>query len=890
MWGKRFVEQKIAVPALLRRAGLPVTLFQQEKVYVTTAELFALWRSVGEMSSDAGIGLKLGAETRLARTHPAGIAVMCSRTFGDALQRLGRYKQLTCPEEIRIHRTDQEASVEFFYVESKETQPELLVDMLLSWILSVGRLGTDGQIAPLRVELRRPEEHRALLEGHFGCRVRFKANRNALVFRSTDLNCPFVTHNEELLTVIGTQLDSELKARAASNTVGEQVKQTLRQLLAGRRPTLQDVAHELGLGPRTLQRRLTDADITFQQLVEETRRELARHYLKQRSVELNEAAFLLGFEDANSFFRAFQTWEGTSPTEWRTRVWKNEHPKTEPKGGNSRKIKRLKSLVVLGLLSTFLCVSGSAQQTGESHSAQDIKQTKSSAPIVRTASGIVRGVTEGDVSSFKGIPYAAAPVGTNRWRPPQPSTAWQGERDASKFGADCAQAGFSRGSATITTNSSEDCLFVNVWGPSAVASNAKLPVMVWIHGGAFVFGSGSSPDCSGVQFAKQGIMLVTFNYRLGRLGFFAFPALSKEHPEEPKGNYAYMDQIAALKWVQKNIAAFGGDPNNVTIFGESAGGVSVHTLLTSMLSRGLFHKAISESGGGRDGVLTGRPMSKDGVDSNYPVSAETIGMSFARRHKVEGTDADALAKLRALSVAEIVDGGQETDGPGGPPIYSGPILDGKLVVETAESAYKAGRQASVPLIIGSNSAEVPGGFVNASSKEELLSQFANVRSEMSAAYDPDGATDFAQMLTMVNTDKVWAEPARFTARAFAAKGTPAYIYLFSYVSPSMQAWMRFGAAHGSEIPYVFDNLRARNGATVAPKDQEVAKRMNTYWANFAKTGDPNGPGLPTWPRYEPSKDEILEFRPDGSAVGAPDPKKARLNVIEKAVEAKGSRK
>jgi AraC-like DNA-binding protein len=319
MWGKRFAEQNIAVPALLRRAGLPVTLFQQEKVFVTTAELFSLWRSVAELSSDPGIGLKLGSETRLARTHPAGIAVLCSRTFGDALQRLGRYKQLTCPEEIRIHRTDQEAAVEFYYVEATETQPEVLVDMLLSWILSVGRLGTDHPFAPLRLELMRPAKHRALLESHFGCRVRFKADRNALVFRSTDLDRPFVTHNEELLNVIGSQLDSELQARHASKSVGEQVKQTLRQLLAGKRPTLQDVAQELGLSARTLQRRLTDSGITFQQVVEETRRELARHYLKQRAVELNEAAFLLGFEDANSFFRAFQHWEGTSPGEWRTR-------------------------------------------------------------------------------------------------------------------------------------------------------------------------------------------------------------------------------------------------------------------------------------------------------------------------------------------------------------------------------------------------------------------------------------------------------------------------------------------------------------------------------------------------------------------------------------------
>jgi para-nitrobenzyl esterase len=415
--------------------------------------------------------------------------------------------------------------------------------------------------------------------------------------------------------------------------------------------------------------------------------------------------------------------------------------------------------------------------------------------------------------------------------------------------------------------------------------NSKLPVMFWIHGGAFVFGSGAMNDFPGSSFTENGVILVSINYRLGRLGFFAFPALSKENPNEMKGNYAYMDQIAALQWAKQNIAAFGGDPGNVTIFGESAGGVSVHSLLTIPDAKGLFQKAIIESGGGRDGVLTGRPIAKEG-DPFYPVSAETIGVNFAKRYGIDGTDAAALARLRSLTVAQIVDGGQETAGPGGLITYSGPILDGKLVKVTAESSYRAGNQAFVPLIIGSNSAEVPAGFVNATSKEQLLSLFVSVKDEMNKAYDPDGNTEFAKMLTMVNTDKVWAEPARFTARAFAAKGMPAYIYLFSYVSPSMKERMRYGAAHASEIPYVFNNLRGRNGAALDPKDKEVARIMNTYWTNFAKTGDPNGNGLPEWPVFDAVKNEILEFQSDGLATGKPEPNKARLDVMEKAAAKK----
>ncbi len=269
-------------------------------------------------------------------------------------------------------------------------------------------------------------------------------------------------------------------------------------------------------------------------------------------------------------------------------------------------------------------------------------------PVVRVDSGELQGVVDDGVVSYKGIPFAAPPVGDLRWRPPQPVAPWTGVRQAAEFGADCMQGRFgpppAAPGAPPARVPSEDCLFLNVWRPASAAPGAKLPVMVWIYGGGFTGGSSSSPNTSGTQFAKQGVVLVAANYRVGRFGFFAFPALSRERPDETKGNYAYMDQIAALQWVKRNIAAFGGDPNNVTIFGFSAGGVSVHSLLASPMARGLFHKAIVESGGSRDSVLTARPMRADGVDPNYPVSAETIGINFARSMGIEGTDQAALAK------------------------------------------------------------------------------------------------------------------------------------------------------------------------------------------------------------------------------------------------------
>lgn len=521
--------------------------------------------------------------------------------------------------------------------------------------------------------------------------------------------------------------------------------------------------------------------------------------------------------------------------------------------------------ILTGVIVLLFAWSSHAQQT-----AQEIK----------TASGTVRGVVKENVAIFKGIPYAAPPVGTNRWRPPQPVTPWKEVRDATKDCADCPQRAWP-GSTAVQ---SEDCLFLNVWTPASATKKSKLPVMVWIHGGGFTGGSGSGPGSAGDAFAKQGVILTTINYRLGRLGHFAHPALSKENPEEWKGSYAYMDQIAALKWIKENIAAFGGDPNNVTIFGFSAGGVSVHSLLTIPAAKGLFHKAIAESSGGRDGVLTGRPIRQDNADPLYSISAETIGLNFARRHKIESTDATALAKLRALSVEEIVDGGLESDSTG-IRIYSGPILDGKLVVETSESAYKAGRQADVPLIIGNCSAEIGGPFVStANSKEALFALFGEHEAEAKAAFDPDGTKQFDEVLTKFNTDWVWGEPARMTARSFVVKRSPTYMYQFGYVPLAMRERARYGAGHGSEVAFVFNTLHARWGAPpeATPEEKELARIMNTYWTNFAKTGNPNGKGVPVWPAYDNQKEEILDINIDGKPIAQPDSRKARFNVIEKA--------
>jgi AraC-like DNA-binding protein len=310
---------------VLRQAGLPRGLFKLERILVNTEEFFALHRGIAKASNDPAIGLKLGIEERIERYDPVKLAAISARSFRNAIERTSRYKQLTCPEEIRLVERGNECAVQFLWLLAHEQEPPLLVDVCFAWIVGLGQRGTGRPLRAKRLEFQRACSHREIYEEHFGCPVKFKAAQNALVFSKSDMDLPFVTYNADLLATIAPQLEAELAQQLAQQTFREQAKGILKQLLAGQRPGIQDLARELHLSTRTLQRRLTEQSITFQRLLDEARRELARHYLLHSSRELNETAYLLGYEDANSFFRAFHQWEGTTPGQWRL-LQKNSRP------------------------------------------------------------------------------------------------------------------------------------------------------------------------------------------------------------------------------------------------------------------------------------------------------------------------------------------------------------------------------------------------------------------------------------------------------------------------------------------------------------------------------------------------------------------------------------
>jgi para-nitrobenzyl esterase len=532
------------------------------------------------------------------------------------------------------------------------------------------------------------------------------------------------------------------------------------------------------------------------------------------------------------------------------------------------------ALGMLGLIATI----GSVWVTTQ---ARDAAATR-----VKIDSGEVEGVAANGVIAFKGIPFAAPPIGDLRWRAPRPAAAWSGVRPAREYGHDCMQEPFGGDAAPLGTPPAEDCLVANVWTPAQRAA-PRLPVMVWIYGGGFVNGGSSPAVYDGAPSAERGVVFVSFNYRLGRFGFFAHPALTKEDPSGLLGNYGFLDQIAALEWVKRNVAAFGGDPGNVTIFGESAGGGSVHMLMTSPLAKGLFHKAIVQSGGGRSrGPISMRALREPGPKGEP--SGEQIGLAFAQQAGVKGDDAAALAALRKLPAAAIVNGMNLVKQQ--PATYAGPLRDGRIVVEETETAFRAGRQAKVPYMIGANDLEFGFAPVPADRTDGMLSSFGPARDKVLAAYDPEGSGDKGRIGMRLMSDMAMVEPARLLARLASAAGQPAWHYRFSYVAGSLRGKVA-GALHATEIPFVLNTVRAKYGDATTPEDAATARAMNAYWVAFAKTGDPGaaaGEGVPKWPRYSATDDVIMDFTLSGPAV-KPDPFKARLDAVEARASQEGSR-
>ncbi len=491
-------------------------------------------------------------------------------------------------------------------------------------------------------------------------------------------------------------------------------------------------------------------------------------------------------------------------------------------------------------------------------------QVPSGDPVAVTRQGKVAGTVSDGIEAYLGIPYAASPTGDRRWRAPVPAPAWIGTRPAKQYGNDCAQAPFPPDSAPVRTTPLEDCLFVNVWKPAEVKPGVKLPVMVWIHGGGFVNGGSSPAVYSGASFARDGIVFVSLNYRLGRFGFFAHPGLAQEGSG---GNFGFLDQIAALQWVRNNIAAFGGDPRQVTVFGESAGGVSVHMLLQSPLARGLFQGAIIESGGGRDTSLPTRTM----ADATKAGETFAPGLMAAQLRALP-----AEAVIGNLSIFTIVQPG-----------FAGPVIDGRTLLGPPLDRIAVGGYPDVPVIVGANSAD---GLPFAVAKDKIFAPFGAEADAARALYDPDGAQTGLYLATQVSADRTFIEPARAVVRALAEKGRTVFLYRFAHNGVKMGLQMG-GAPHASELPYVFDTVQAMRDGFGSPDDAAVAKLMHRYWVNFVKTGRPDSSGpdgsagnVPPWPTATGTNTNVQLITSRGASHEA-DPLTTRLDFVEKQVTA-----
>ncbi|HEX3880100.1 MAG TPA: carboxylesterase family protein [Bryobacteraceae bacterium] len=473
---------------------------------------------------------------------------------------------------------------------------------------------------------------------------------------------------------------------------------------------------------------------------------------------------------------------------------------------------------------------------------------------VRIDAGLVSGVTDQatGLRVFKGIPYAAAPVGDLRWRAPKPAAAWTGTRTANDFSAACTQTPYPALSPFRDPNServSEDCLYLNVWTAAQSAAD-KRPVMVWIHGGALTRGSGATHYYDGTRFAEHGVVVVTINYRLGVFGFLAHPELTKESGRNASGNYGFLDQIAALEWVQKNIAAFGGDPGKVTIAGESAGSWSVHALVCSPLAKGLFRGAIGESGAD----FAGEPELAE---------AEKAGVRFA-----QSVGATTLAELRAKPADELLRRQRDTS----------PTVDGWFLPVQPYEIFAAGKQNDVATLIGSNADEgtafAPAAIKMESYRQTAAARYAKRADEFLRIYPASTDAEARAASAAAIRDQVFGWEMRTWARLQTRTGkAPVFLYYFSQTPPPPLGRI-LGAYHASEIQYVFGTLVK----TASEADRKLSEAMGAYWTNFITTGDPNGKNLLKWPAYSEKADLAMELGPQVAPMAVPH--KAALDFVD----------
>lgn len=501
---------------------------------------------------------------------------------------------------------------------------------------------------------------------------------------------------------------------------------------------------------------------------------------------------------------------------------------------------------VCAFLAALLLVAVAAGACGES----GLEMVQLDSGPITGAKGEVEGR---EIWTFKGIPYAAPPVDDLRWRPPQPVTPWAEPLACTSFGPACPQPAQSELFYLDAGPTDEDCLYLNVWSP-AESPEERLPVMVWIHGGSFKTGSGSMAVYDGQTLAALGVVVVTINYRLGPLGFLAHPALSAESSEGVSGNYGLLDEIAALRWVQTNIGGFGGDPANVTVFGESAGAISILDLLVSPLAEGLFAKAIVQSG-----ILLDHGF---GVSTTGTLEvAETAGEDFAEQSGADATG-DVAEQLRAKTPEELL---AVAEAVAAPSVMEGglnwkPVADGYVLPDLPSKLWLAGEQRDIPLLIGSNADEgntFLAGLTTSADEFEAQMQgvFGAYAEEALALYPITGPDDIVPTFSRMLTEVGFTSTVRLAARSMSAT-SPTFVYQFTHVPLKNP----LGAFHGVEIPYVFGTVDLFRGlGTIEQVDRDLSAEIMGYWTRFAATGDPNGGSGPDWPAYEAATDRYLEL-------------------------------